>query len=505
MFKPVKFAMAPCLAVVLAACGGGSDTAQVKDTLIVAHGSDAQTLDPHYTNDQPSSRVSVQIYSQLVEVDQDMNLMPGLATSWEQINDTTTQFRLREGVLFHNGEELKASDVKFTFERMIASPTVAHIVDAIEAVEVVDDYTVNVMTSEPFGPLLYHLSHTAASILSEKAVTEAGEDYGQHPVGTGPYQFIDWSVGDRITMEAFDDYYGGKQEIQNLVYRNITEGTNRAIALETGEIDVAYDIEAIDKSTIIDKSGLELIEEESLSQTFISFNTRKAPLDNKKVRQAIGYSINADDIVEAVVLGAGRPANSPIGPKVSGHNPNAKLYSQNYEKARELLAEAGYPDGFTTSMWVSDSPVAVQMAQVIQAQLRQVGILMAIEVVEWGAFLDGTNRGEHDMLMMGWVTVTGDADYGLYALFSSNTHGGAGNRSFYSNERVDELLRAGRISSDHEERRMIYAELQEILQDELPIFSTHYTFQNVGVQSNVKGFQLAPTGHHRVRGVHFEG
>lgn len=505
MFKPVKVAIVSCMAVVLAACGGAKDTAQIQDTLIVAHGSDAQTLDPHTTNDQPSSRVSVQIYSQLVEVDQDMNLMPGLATSWEQIDDTTTQFRLREGVLFHNGEELKASDVKFTFERMIASPTVAHIVDAIKAVEVIDDYTVNVMTSEPFGPLLYHLSHTATSILNEKAVTEAGDDYGQQPVGTGPYQFVDWSVGDRVTMEAFDDYYGGKPEIQNLVYRNITEGTNRAIALETGEIDIAYDIEAIDKSTIINKSGLELIEEESLAQTFIAFNTRNAPFDNKKVRQAVGYSIHADDIVEAVILGAGRASNSPIGPKVSGHNPDAKLYRQNHEKARELLAEAGYPDGFTTSLWVSDSPVAIQMAQVVQAQLRQSGINMSIEVVEWGAFLDGTNRGEHQMLLMSWITVTGDADYGLYALVSSNTHGGAGNRSFYSNEKIDKLLQAGRVSSDQEERRAIYAEIQEILQDELPIFSSHYTFHNVGVQSNVKGFQLAPGGHHRIRGVRFEG
>lgn len=505
MIKPMKVAIASCMAVALAGCGGSGDTAEAKDTLIVAHGSDAQTLDPHNTNDQPSSRVSVQIYSQLVEVDQDMNLLPGLATSWEQIDETTTQFRLREGVLFHNGEELKASDVKFTFERMIASPTVAHIVDAIKGVEVIDDYTVNVMTSEPFGPLLYHLTHTAASILNEKAVTLAGDDYGQQPVGTGPFQFVDWNVGDRVTMEAFDEYYGGKPEIQNLVYRNITEGTNRAIALETGEIDIAYDIEAIDKSTIINHKNLELIEEESLSQSFIAFNTRKAPFDDKKVRQAVAYSINADDIVEAVILGAGRASNSPIGPKVFGHNPDARLYRQNHEKARELLTEAGYPDGFSTSLWVSDSPVAIQMAQVVQAQLRQAGIHMSIEVVEWGAFLDGTNRGDHEMLYMSWITVTGDADYGLYALVSSNTHGGAGNRAFYTNEKVDELLQAGRVSSDQEERRKIYAEIQEILQDELPIFSSHYNFQNVGVQSNVKDFQLAPGGHHRIRDVHFEG
>ena len=505
MLKPAKIAIVSCMAAALAACGGTGDKAQITDTLVVAQRADAVTLDLHSTNDQPSSRVAVQIYSQLVEVDGEMNIVPGLAESWEHLDDTTVQFNLREGVLFHNGEELKASDVKFSFERMLASPTAAHIVDAIDTVEVIDDYTVNISTKVPFGPLLYHLSHTAASILNEKAVTLAGDDYGQQPVGTGPYQFVDWTVGDRITMSAFDDYYGGKQSIENLVYRNITEGTNRAIALETGEVHIAYDIEPIDKSTVISNNSLDLIEEESLSTTFMGFNTLKAPLDNKKVRQAIAYSINTDDIVEAVILGAAQPANSPIGSKVFGHNPDAKLYRQDYEKARQLLAEAGYPEGFSTSLWVSDSPLAIQMAQVVQAQLRQSGIDMSIEVVEWGAFLDGTNRGEHDMLLMSWISVTGDADYGLYALFSSATHGGPGNRSFYSNPQVDELLQAGKTINDPEQRRVVYAELQDILQDELPTFSFHNSFHNVGIQSNVTGFSLAPGGHHRIRDISFEG
>ena len=505
MKKPVKVALASCIAVVLAACGGTQDVADVnKDTLVVAQGADAKTLDPHATNDQPSSRVAIQIYSQLVEVDENMNLIPGLASSWKQLDERTTQFTLREGVKFHNGEELKASDVKYTLDRMVASPTVAHIVGALESVEVVDDYTVNLKTSEPFGPLLYHLSHTAASIMSEKAVAEGGDNYGQNPVGTGPYQFVDWSVGDRVTMKAFDDYYAGKQQIENIVFRNITEGSNRTIALETGEVDISYDIAPIDKTSVVDHKNLDLIEAESLSTTYVGFNFNKAPFDNKLIRQAIAYAINQNDIIDAVEMGAGIASNSPISPKVFGYNPDAKRYEQNIEKARQLMVEAGYADGFKTSIWTNDNPVRVQIAEVMQAQLRKIGIDMAIEVVEWGAFLDGTNRGDHEMFMMGWVTVTGDADYGLYALFSSSTHGGAGNRSFYTSPQVDEMLNAARTSTNQEERRALYGELQNVLQEELPIVPIYVKYDTAGRQKNVQGFKLNPAGHHKLRGLSFE-
>lgn len=505
MNKRLRVAIASCAAVLLAACSSPQDTAGVKDTIVVAQRSDAKTLDPHATNDQPSSRVAAQIYSQLVETDANMEIVPGLASSWEQVDSRTVQFTLRQGVRFHNGEELKASDVKFTLDRMIASPTVAHIVGAVDSVSVIDEYTVQVSTKEPFGPLLYHLTHTASSILSEKAVTEAGEAYGQNPVGTGPYEFVSWSVGDSVELKAFDDYYGGRQEIPNVVFRNIAEGTNRAIALETGEVDISYDIEPIDKDTIHNHKDLKLIEGESLSITYFGFNVNRTPYDNVKVRQAIAYAINTTDIIDAVIMGGGLPTNSPISTRVFGHSPDARKYEQNYEKARQLLQEAGYEDGFNTKLWVSDNPVRIQIAQVIQAQLREIGIQMAIDVVEWGAFLDGTSRGDHETFMMGWVTVTGDADYGLYALFNSATHGGAGNRSFYTNADIDTMLEAARVSSDMEERRKLYGDIQVTLQEELPTISIFNEFQNAGMRSNVSGFELAPAGHHKIRGVHFEG
>ncbi|MTI14035.1 glutathione ABC transporter substrate-binding protein [Sansalvadorimonas verongulae] len=498
-----KAAATGVMAIALAACGGPEQSADATDSLIIAQGSDAKTLDPHTTNDQPSSRVAAQIYSQLVETDENMNIVPGLAESWTIVDERTTDFKLREGVKFHNGEELKASDVKFSFERMIASPTVAHITNAIESVEVLDDYNVRIVTADPFGPLLYHLTHTASSILNEKAVTAGGSDYGQNPIGTGPYKFVDWAAGDRINLRAFGDFYDGKQAIENVTFRNIVEGTNRAIALETGEVDISYDIEPIDKDTVRSKTGLTLIEDEALATAYYGMNVNKAPFDNVKVRQAVAYAINSDDIIQAVVMGAGRPSNSPIGPKVFGYNPDAKLYQQNIEKAKQLMAEAGHTSPIQTTIWTNDNPVRVQIAQILQAQLREIGINMSIEVVEWGAFLDGTSRGDHDTFILGWTTVTGDADYGLYALFNSETHGGAGNRSFYSNPRVDDLLELGRTSTTAEQRRMAYRELQDLLQEEVPTVSLYSQFQNVGMKDNIGGFKLSPAGHHKLKGVYF--
>jgi len=503
------------LVMALTGCAGGnSDTGatstdsgaatEVKDTIIIAQGADAKSLDPHATNDQPSSRVSKQVYSRLVEMNEEMEIVPGAAESWTFVDDTTVEFKLREGAMFHNGEELKASDVKFTLDRMIESKKVAHIIAAVTEIVVIDDYTVQVKTDEPFGPLLSHLSHTAASILNEKAVTEGGDDYGQNPVGTGPYKFVSWTAGDKITLEAYPEYFGGEATIKNVVFRNITEGTNRTIGLETGEIDVAYDIEPIDKQRVADDAKLQLVESPSLSYAYIGINTTKGPLADAKVRKAINYAIDVPTIIDVVLEGAGELANAPIGPRVFGHNADVDAYGYDVEMAKSLLAEAGLADGFTTTIWTNDNPVRMQIAQIVQAQLLEVGINVTIEPLEWGSYLERTAKGEHDMFILGWTTVTADADYGLYALYHSSQKGGAGNRDFYENPEVDTLLEAGRKATNPEERKDAYAKAQEIIVSEAPDVMLYYGTQNIGAQANVKGFKLHPAGHHSVYGVSFE-
>lgn len=493
----MEITLSPC------GTGGGSAKDPENDSLVIAQGAHPASLDPHQSNDQPSSRVNKQIYEPLVAATVDMEIVPAIAESWEPIDDTTWQFNIREGVKFHNGDELTANDVKFSLERMLASPEVAHIVAALSSVEVEDDYTVILETSEPFAPILAHLSHSAASIFSEAAVTAAGDNYHNEPVGTGAYKFVSQEAGDSVTLERFDDYWGEPADIKTVVFRNIPEGTNRTIGLETGEIDIAYEIEPIDKATVSEHDDLQLIEEAALSTQYIGFNVNKAPFDDINVRKAINHAINVEEIIEVVLEGSGTLANGPTNPSVFGYNEDLEGYEYDPDLAQELLEEAGAED-LNISLWTNDNPVRVRIASIVQEQLRLVGITVDIEQVEWSAYLERTGAGEHDMFILGWTTVTGDADYGLYALFHSTQHGGAGNRTFFDNAEVDSLLDTGRTSVDEAERLEAYAKAQEIIVEEAPQIFLYYDTQNVGIQNYVTGFELHPAGHHSIYGVNFE-
>jgi len=476
----------------LVACGGdpdkkeGASAGTAKDTLVIAQGADAKSLDPHASNDNPSSRIRVQIYDRLMELDDNGVPQPMLAESWERPDDKTIIFHLRKGVKFHNGDEMKASDVKFSLERALASPEVAEIISGINSVEVLDDYTVKVTTEKPMAAILNNLAHTTIAILSEKATKEAGDKFGQNPIGTGPYKFVSWQSGDRITLEAFPEYWQGEAPTKNVIFRNIVEDTNRTIGLETGELDIVYDISGMDKNKLKDDDRFVLIEGPQASLTYLGFNMKKAPYDNPKVREAISYAIDQKPIIDTVFLGAGDPANSIIGPNVWGHY-DVEKFTQDIEKAKALLAEAGFPNGFKAKIWVNDNPVRRDIA--------------AIETVEWGAFLDGTARGDHEMFLLGWGTVTRDPDYGIYELVSTTTMGSAGNRSFYSNPTVDKLLEEGRTELDPEKRKAIYKEIQEIIRKDIPMYMIIYPLQNVVTQKNIKNFKLDSAQSHKIYGV----
>lgn len=493
------FMIALALLLFVSACSTGDNgNGDVKDTLTVGMGGDAVSLDPHATNDQPSSRVTKQIYDTLLVQTEELELEPGLATEWEQVDDLTFEFKLREDVKFTNGEALTADDVKFTIERGKESANISHIVGAISSVEVVDEHTVRVSTSEPFGPLLTHLAHPAAAILNEKAVTEGGEDYGLNPVGTGPYKFVSWTTGDSITLVENEDYWGDAPKTKNVVFKVVTENSVRTVQLETGELDIAYDIQPSDVKRVEDDENLELLRDANLSTTYIGFNTQKEPFDDVRVRQAINYALDMNAVVETVYQGVGSPAKGPLGPNVFGANTDLVEYEQDIEKAKELLADAGFADGFTTTLWTNENQQRIDIATIVQSQLAEVGITVEVEIVEWGQYLEDTAAGKHDMFILGWSTVTADADYGLYALFHSSQHGEAGNRQFYDNSDVDRLLDLGRTSADQDDRLAAYKEAQEIIRDDAPWIFTWIGENVSGIRNNVEGFKQHPAGHHRL-------
>lgn len=484
--------------------GCGRQAAPEPVTVTVAQGADAVSLDPHQTNDQPSSRIMKQLYDTLLFQDENMAIQPGLAAEWRQVDDLTWEFTLRRGVKFHNGEELKAGDVKFTYERLLNPETkspAAFILEPLAGVEVIDDYKLKITTKQPFAPILSHLAHSATAILNEKAVTAAGADYGVKPVGTGPFAFSAWTAGATVELTANKSYWGGAPKIDKLVFRNIPEGATRAVELETGAVDIAYDIESHDVDRLAGNAKLQLVRKPTLATNYIGFNLNKAPFDRLEVRQAINYAVNVQEIIDYVLLNIGTRATGPIGPNVFGAHPALDGYAYNPERAKELLAAAGLPEGFKTTLWTNDNPVRVRIAEVVQAQLQEIGIEMAIEVVEWGAYLERTAAGEHDMFILGWVSVTGDADYGLYSLFHSSQSGSAGNRTFFANSRVDELLDLGRSSADEQERLAAYREVQEIIVREAPWLFVNVREEVVGMGAGISGFVFHPAGHHALRAV----
>jgi len=467
--------------------------------------SDATKLDPHKGTDIPSANVyHGKIYEGLVKQDKNMKVQPALATEWEQINDKTWEFKLREGVKFHDGTEFTAEAVKRTFERILDPETASprkKLFEMITEIKVVDQYTVQLKTEYPFAPLLSNLAHYSAGIISPKAIEKHGNDLGQNPVGTGPFKFESWTPGSQIKLTKNENYWGDNAKVDTVVFEVIPEDSTRIAMVETGQAHLANPVPVNQVKRVEQNQDMELNRSEGLGIDYLGFNLQKEPFDNKKVRQAINLAVDTDAILKGVYNNVGTEATAPMGPGVWGHNENLDGWGYDVEKAKQLLKEAGYEDGFKTSIWTNDNKARVDVAEVVQSQLKGVGIDVEIKVMEWGAYLDATAKGEHDMFVLGWSNMTGDADYNQYFLFHSEAMGTPGNRTFYQNDRVDELIDKGREESDTAKRQEIYNEAQKIEMEEAPMVFLRNDEDLVAVGNDVKGFWMHPAGIYMLNDV----
>lgn len=464
-----------------------------KNKISIAMKADPKTLDPQKSIDTMSNKSITLIYDTLLDLDENLNLKPNLAESWERLDDCNVVFHLKKGVKFHNGEELKAEDVKFTLERAASSPQTLYLFKPITKVTVIDDYTVQVTTDKPFGALLNNLAAVQGGIVSKKAVLEYGDDYVNHPVGTGQYKLKEWFPGNRIVFEGFKDAYQGAPNFEELTYLTIPEVSNRMIALETGEVDVAFDIGIMDKETIENSNNLELVEVESPALLYLGFDQTNPIYQNKKLREAIAYAIDNQTFVDVVFRGSAVAGDSPLPKASPAYNGNVKKYNQDIEKAKKLLAEAGYPNGLDIELWCMDDGPRVDMCVIIQDQLKKIGINVEIKIFEFGAYVSKTALPNKELYFLSWNS-SGDGDVALYPLFHSSQHGAPGNRSFYSNKEVDKLLDKARVSVDEEERRSLYKEVQNILQEDLAIYALAYPKINLAKNKELKGLIFKKNG-----------
>lgn len=507
--RAMSLVLAAAMALSLAACGGnqenngsgGGTAGGYKNTLTWAQGADVTSLDPHQGKETPAVQVNTQIFDTLVTIDPETNeVVPQIAESWEQTDDQTYVFKIREGIKFHDGSDLTAEDVKFSLDRARNSAAVSYIVNFIEEVTVDDDHTVTVKTTAPYAPTLRNLAIPFAAIVP-KAVVEADENaFIQNPVGSGPYKFVEWNHGDHVTLKAFDDYYAGKPETENLIMKVIPETSQRTIALETGEVDLAYDLAVNDIPKVNSDDKLTVYEIPSLTCWYVSMNMNKKPFDNPKVREAMSMAIDRQTIIDTINAGSGQTADAIIAPAVFGYySTGVKEY--NPTKAKELLAEAGYPNGFSTTLWVNDNQSRIEMCQAMQAMLLEVGVQCNLEVLEFGSFISRTTAGDHDLAYFGWTTSSGDADYSYYSLEHSTQQGAAGNRSFLADPDVDKLIEEARSNTNEEERKELYKELAIKLDEINNNIPVYYSSINVGANKKVEGFVMDANGYHSLEKV----
>jgi peptide/nickel transport system substrate-binding protein len=471
-----------------------------KDTLTVAVASDMTSMDPHVGKEIAAVVVTNNIFATLVSLTPEGEVAPYIAESWTQVDEKTFDFTIRKDIKWHDGSVLTPDDVVFSLNRAINSPYVSYIVNYIEKVEKVGEL-VRVTLKAPYVGALINLAIPFAAIVPQKVVEDDPDGFVMNPIGCGPYKFVEWQQGNYVKITRFDDYFLGPAKTKDIIFRIIPEATQRTIALENGEVDLVYDLPVNDLARVEDDPNLQLFSNPSLTTWYVSMNVEDPILSNKKVRQAIRYAVDTQAIIDSVLYGAGAPANSIVPPAARGYVKDAPYYKQDIEKAKQLLAEAGYPNGIKLKLAVAEDVTRVAVCQILQDQLKQANIDVEINLFDASTYYTHANRKEFQLAFYFWICSAGHADYQYYSLLHSSQHGAGGNRSFFSNPEADRLIEEGRSTIVLEENLAAYTALERILDEEVPNLLVCYVNMNVGASAKVDGFVMHPAGYHNLETV----
>ncbi|MFX3649465.1 MAG: glutathione ABC transporter substrate-binding protein [Paenibacillus sp.] len=506
--------LALSMTLVISACSSGETSTagggavspgerQSGGTLVIARQSDANNLDPQYSSQINSMAVyHHKITEGLVLMDKNSKYQPLLATEWTQRNDTTWEFKLREGVSFHDGTPFNAEAVQKTFERIPTTPK-AGMFSMIKEVKAVDEHTIQFILNYPYAPIMSLLASAEGNILSPTSIESAGTDMVKEPVGTGPFVFESWTPGDKIVLAKNENYWGDKPNIDKVEFKTVPEDTTRLAMVETGEAQVAEQVPSTEIARIEASSTMKLGRYEAFSTDHIGFNTSKEPFNNPLVRQAVAYAVDKESIVSGVYNNIGKVTDSTLGTTMIGYSSNVKGYSYDLNKAKSLLAEAGYPEGFSATLYTSDNKTRVNVAEVLQSQLKGIGINLEVKVLEFGAYIDAAAKGETEMFLSGWGNATGDADYNQFNLFHSTSKGVPGNHSFYNNPEVDQLIEDARKETDPDKRTAIYEKAIQLELNDVPILPFRNGENLAALSKDVDGVWISPSGFVEINNASF--
>jgi peptide/nickel transport system substrate-binding protein len=487
-------------------------TAEPEKTLVVALGADPTGLEPESVMNNESGFVMSAIYDGLTKYKKGTSEPgPGLAESWDISEDGTEYtFYLRQGVKFHDGTDFSADAVLHEIDRLTNEDNPYYVYNqegvhsfanftwgSVENVEKIDDYTVKITLSEPHAPFLSSLAMAWSGMVSPAAFETYGWDVVDNPVGTGPFKLVEWVRNDHLTLEANPDYWDGAPKVDKLIYQVVPESAVRLLKLEQGEVDILADVNPDDYQRIRDNPDLVMLDQPGLTVNSVVLPADSPILSDVRVRQAINYAVNKDEMNEFLYKNAAVTAATGMPPILWGYPEDLEPYPYDPEMAKELLAEAGYPDGFDYKMLCYENPrgynpVGIKMAVAIQEYLAAVGINVELETLEWGAFLDARRQADNiDMGMAGWSGDNGDPDNFLWEMFSTDNIP-VGNTTHYSNPELDEILRTARTTPDQETRAELYKEAAQIIHDDAAWLFINHTLHVRAHRANVEGYVLNP-------------
>jgi peptide/nickel transport system substrate-binding protein len=480
------------------------------DTLTVIIRDDIGTLDPQNNLGFSHFQAMRQIFETLVIRDNDKKLVPWLAESWNYENDETLVLKIRKGVKFHDGTELKASDVLFSLKRMrddntAASMQVVHI--DFDKSAIVDDYTVKLVTNGVFATQLIAFENPVAGIISEKAYKETNGNFSEKLIGTGPYKFVSYQAGDNLVLKAHEDYWRPNEpKIPNLLLRIVNDPSSRAIEAESGGADIVYDIDATDVDRIRANPKINLLTAAGSNTSYVTFNLAQKPLDDIRVREAIWYAIDVAAGVQVAYGNYGSVAYAVVSPGIEGRHPDltSKMLKRDVAKAKALLAEAGYPNGLTLNVCTENSnKQRLDFCEVIQSQLAEVGITLTIDSMEANSWMNRIYNGKGELAIYGISANTGEAGVVLARIMKGNTS--EWQIFNYNDPEYYATVEKAQKTIDVDQRNQLLYKGQEMLIDARVLVPVWHKEINAALQQNVKGFNLMTTfEQHYLQFVYFE-
>lgn len=491
--------------------GTGTDEPVAGGTLIIGRQDDAHSYDPHRGNNFAALEVLHALYDTLVTVDFDMQtIVPLLATKWSVSDDGTEYtFELRDDVKFHSGRPMTAHDVKYSFDRLRdpdENLPEKWVLETVESVEVVDDYTVVLKLTQPDGDLLLNLSRSQAAILDHEAVAQWGEDFGsQWSGGTGPYKWVSWAPDQEIVLERNPDYNwgpgifanNGAPHVDQLIFRVIPDANTRILALEKGEIHMTRHVPEAEIERLSQLDDVTIMQFNRLHSWFLGMNLRKPVFAEPEVRRALSMAVDRQTLIDLASYGFGLPADNIISPATPGYWEGSSTMGHTYnpEEAKRLLDEAGWvvgSDGIRTkngmrlSFELHGASASERLLTVLQAQFREIGAEAKLDMMEVGALFQKLAGEDHDMSQIGFSYTTAGEALGLY-FHSKNIP--APNRFNWNDPETDRLLDLGKSASNDAERKEAYDQVQQRILEGAPFIPLYSTVGFVAVRDEVQNFK----------------